>query len=194
MTETSVSLLDRLQSPEDAEAWQRLVTLYTPLIRHTLQKHSVSQQDLDDLTQDVLSIVVRKLPDFRREPRPGAFRCWLRTIAGNCLRDFWRRRKGSPNGVGGDEMLAQLAELAAPDSGVSRQWDQEHDLYVTRGLLELIRPEFEEQTWKVFERFAVDGLSAGEVASELGISQNAVFIAKSRILRRLRQEGRGLID
>jgi RNA polymerase sigma-70 factor (ECF subfamily) len=191
---TSESLLDRLQSPEDAVAWERLVQLYTPLIRHTLARHGLDHQDSDDLMQDVFSVVVRKFPEFRRAPQPGAFRNWLRTITVNCLRGFWRKRRGTVRGVGGDQMLEQLAQLQAADGELFRQWDLEHDLHITQGLLNLIRTEFESMTWNAFERFAIDGLPASEVAAELGISENAVFIAKSRVLRRLRQEGNGLID
>src|SRR5947209_19592475 len=95
MSETSTSLLRRLQGQPDTASWQRLVDLYTPLIRGWLARHA-RLHDADDLVQEVLAIVVRKLPKFRRTPRTGAFRCWLRTITVNCLRGLWRAQRTRP--------------------------------------------------------------------------------------------------
>src|SRR5438067_1112906 len=100
MSETSASLLDRLRLQPDAASWQRLVALYTPLIRGWLRRQAALDQDADDLVQEVLAVLVRKLPEFRREPRPGAFRRWLRGITVNCLREHWRRCRGRPVATG----------------------------------------------------------------------------------------------
>lgn len=194
MLDTSISLLDRLQQGAHTTAWHRLVVLYTPLIRGWLRRHTLPDQDVDDLVQEVLAIVVRKLPDFRRKPRAGAFRCWLRHITVNCLRDFWRDRRYQPrvNGTGGfSEVLAQLED---PESPLSQLWDKEHDEYLLRRLLARIKPRFEAKTWRVFQRLALEGASVDQVALECGMSVNAVFIAKSRVLNMLRQEGQGLIE
>src|SRR6185369_11382953 len=94
MNETSMSLLDRLHDQADDAAWHRLVDLYSPLIRGWLKRQGLVGQDADDQVQEVLLVLVRKLPDFRREPHTGAFRRWLRTITVNCLRTFWRSRRG----------------------------------------------------------------------------------------------------
>ncbi len=194
MAETSASLLDQLRAAPDGDAWSKLVDLYTPLIRGWLARQGLARQDADDLTQEVLTVLVRRLPDFERQPRPGAFRRWLRTITVNCLRDHWRRQKGRPRATGASDFQDLLEQLADPDSGLSRQWEQEHDQHVTRRLLEMIRPHFEPSTWEAFRRFALDGESADRVATELGLTVNAVFIAKSRVLSRLRQEAAGLLD
>lgn len=194
MSETSPSLLDRLRDPADAEAWQRLVDLYTPLIRGWLRRHAHLGTDADDVVQEVLSVVVRKLPRFRREPRTGAFRRWLYTITLNCLRDFWRRRRAQPHGTGDTNIAALIEQMEDPRSDLSQLWDQEHDRHITHRLLEHIRPHFEAKTWQAFQRVALDGADPDAVAAELGMSANAVFIAKSRVLARLRQEGADLLD
>lgn len=194
MAETSASLLDGLQKQDDPAAWQRLVALYTPLIRGWLRQHARLDQDVDDLVQDILTVVVRKLPTFRREPRTGAFRRWLKNITVNCLRNFWRTRRNQPAAPGNSDFAQMLQELENPESHLSRVWDQEHDRHVMHYLLELIRPCFQPVTWQAFQRVALDGAPADEVAAALGVSVNAVFIAKSRVLARLRQEGRDLID
>jgi RNA polymerase sigma-70 factor (ECF subfamily) len=194
MSETSASLLDRLRLRPDEESWQRLVVIYTPLIRGWLRRYALLEQDADDLVQEVLTVVVRRLPEFRREPRTGAFRRWLRTIAVNCLRDFWRSQRLRPAARGDADFLQVLDALEDPTSDLSRLWDEEHDRHVTRHLLEMIRPKFEPRTWQAFRRVALEGASPEEVAAELGVTPNAVFIAKSRVLARLRREGAGLLD
>lgn len=194
MSETSASLLDRLRDQPDEASWQRLVDLYTPLIRGWLRRHAGLEADTDDLVQDVLAVVVRRLPEFRRQPRTGAFRRWLRTITVNCLRDHWRARRNRPVATGDSNFQQLLDQMADPASALSAQWDREHDHHVTHRLLELIRPDFEERTWRAFQRVALEGIAAEKVAAELGLTLNAVFIAKSRVLSKLRQEGKGLID
>jgi RNA polymerase sigma-70 factor (ECF subfamily) len=194
MSETSASLLDRIRLDADAPDWNRLVEIYTPLIRSWLRRYALLDQDADDLVQEVLAIVVRKLPDFRKEPRIGAFRRWLRNITVNCLRDFWRAQRFRPRATGDSNFAQVLEQLADPESGLSRLWDKEHDDHVTRRLLDMIKPRFEIKTWLAFEGVALNGRSPDEVAAELGMTVNAVFIAKSRVLSMLRQEGQGLID
>lgn len=193
MSETSISLLDRLRVDPDASAWQRLVDLYTPLIRNWLRRHTVKDHDVDDLVQEVLSVVVRKLPEFRKEPRIGAFRRWLRTITVNCLRDFWRGHRYQPTATGDSDFAQVLDQLEDSESGLSQIWDKEHDDHVTRRLLEMIKPRFEAKTWQAFQRVAMEGAPADQVARELELSVNAIFIAKSRVLKMLRQEGQELL-
>jgi RNA polymerase sigma-70 factor (ECF subfamily) len=193
LPDTPISLLERLRLSADPAAWRRLVALYTPLIAGWLRRQDVQAADLDDLTQEVLGTLVRELPRFRHDLRRGAFRRWLRGICINRLRAFWRSRRPCP--VGGDEAREQLLErLEDPDSDPSRLWDEEHDRHVARRLLELIEPEFEPTTWKAFRMLVLDARPTREVAAALGISANAVRIAKSRVLGRLRQEIDGLID
>lgn len=192
--ETSVSFLDSLQHSADEEAWGRLVGMYSPLIQGWLKRNGASLADVEDVTQEVLTVVFRRFPEFRREPRPGAFRAWLRTITANCLRDHWRKKNKQPAGIGGSDFGQVVAQLEDPDSGLSAQWNREHDRHVIQYLLQEVRPAFTDNTWAAFQRFALDGLSADDVSQELGISVNAVFVAKSRVLARLRQRGLGLID
>jgi RNA polymerase sigma-70 factor (ECF subfamily) len=195
MFETSATLFDRLQQhPDDPGAWGRLVELYTPLIRSWLCRCGVAVQDLDDLVQEVLTVLVRRLPEFRREPRTGAFRRWLRSVTTNVLRDFWKRARGKPVATGDSDFLASLEQLEDPQSDLSREWDREHDRHLTQRLLAWIRPQFEEKTWRAFQRVTLEGAAPDDVAAELGLSVNAVFIARSRIMTRLRQEGQGLLD
>jgi RNA polymerase sigma-70 factor (ECF subfamily) len=185
---TSITLLEGLRSRPSPAAWERLVSMYTPLIQVWLRRQGVAGTDADDLGQEVLAVVVRKLPHFQHDGRAGAFRRWLRLITVHRLRDFWRARQARPRAVGGSDFDALLDQLVDPNSELSRLWDREHDQHVARGLLAYLEPQFEPSTWAAFRRVVLDGVKAAQAAAELGLSVNAVLIAKSRILRRLREE------
>jgi RNA polymerase sigma-70 factor (ECF subfamily) len=194
MSETSATLLQRLNDRSDSVAWRRLVDLYTPLIHAWLRRQGVSVEDADDLTQDVLGIVVREVPGFRHGGRAGAFRTWLRTITINCLRQSWRSRRVRGHTTRPPDLDSALDQLEDPASDLSRRWDREHDEIVLHRLLDLIAPEFRPATWQAFRRQVIDGASAEEVAAELGLTINAVLIAKSRVLSRLRRDAEGIVD
>jgi RNA polymerase sigma-70 factor, ECF subfamily len=184
---TSPSLLERLQAPDAPDAdWRRLHDIYVPLLRHWLGKLGVAADDVDDLAQDIWVIVLKKLPAFERR-RNGSFRAWLRQLAINLVRN-WRRkyRPAQPNDI--------LAQLEDPNSDLSRQWDRDHDRRVFDKLLDVARPDFAPATWNAFRRFTLDGVPAAQVAVEFQLSEAAVLQAKSRILKRLREEAAGLIE
>jgi RNA polymerase sigma-70 factor (ECF subfamily) len=192
MSETPISLLERLRLQPDEQAWRRLVELYTPWIRGWLHRELPRPDDVEDLVQDVMAVLVRELPSFRHDSRRGAFRRWLRHVILNRLRTYWRKQQ--PQGRGGVELDAVLGQLEDPESNLSRLWDQEHNEHVVRRLLELIEPDFEPATWRAFRQVTLEGKTTAEAAAELGMSPTAVRIAKSRVLRRFRQEITGLIE
>ena len=194
MVQTSASLLERLRLHPDAGAWQRLIDLYEPLIRGWLRRHDLQHSDLDDLVQDVLGVLVKEIPDFQHNGRPGAFRSWLRSVTVHCLRRFWRAQRYHADAAGGSAWEEHLRQLEDPTSGLSKLWDEEHDRHVLRKLLAMIEPDFHPTTWQAFRRLVLDGVPAAVVATDLGLSVNAVLIAKSRVLQRLRQEAQGLLD
>jgi RNA polymerase sigma-70 factor (ECF subfamily) len=191
--ETSASLLERLRSGHDEESWRRLDQLYRPLIRRWLLQDPSLKDDAEDLVQEVMSVLARELPGFRRE-RTGSFRRWLRTITVHRLKQHARACRRRPQALGGPAEESPLAQLADPSSELSRRWDQEHDAHVIHRLLELIGPEFHESTIAAFRRVVIDEAKPAQVAGELGLSVNAVLIAKSRVLARLRQEAEDLLD
>jgi RNA polymerase sigma factor (sigma-70 family) len=193
MHETSASLLDRLRDSPDDASWRRLVDLYTPLIRSWLRRQGLQPADADDLAQDVLAVVVRELSTFEHR-RPGAFRSWLRAITANRLRNFWRARQTRPAATGDSDFALVLEQLEDPHSELSQLWEREHDQLIVRRAMESIAPEFTPPTWQAFQRLAVDDAAVEAVAAELGLTANAVLIAKSRVFNRLRQEVQGLVD
>lgn len=194
MPDTPISLLERLRLRPDEASWRRLVDLYTPLIHNWLRHHGIIDSDSDDLSQEVMQVLVRELPNFQHDLRPGAFRRWLRNVTVNRLRVFWRDRRSRPTATGANDFGHVLDQLEHPNSNLSRLWDEEHDRHVARRLLELIEPEFEPATWRAFRGLVLEGKRTADVAAELGISSNAVRIAKSRVLSRFRQEIEGILD
>src|SRR5262249_16796996 len=135
----------------------------------------------------------RDVATFRRQ-HPGAFRAWLRTITVNRVRARWKARRFDPLSQPGRAPAELLTELADPASPLSRQWDQEHDVHVAHRLLAQVASDFEPATLRAFEQVTLQGRKSADVAAELNLSRNAVLIAKSRVLQRLRELGRGLID
>jgi RNA polymerase sigma-70 factor (ECF subfamily) len=135
-----------------------------------------------------LQAVARELPHFCYDPARGHFRTWLRQVMVNRLREFWRARKRDRAFV--EPLLEQLQD---PGSDLSRRWDREHDQHVLQALLVQIEPDFAATTRQAFRR-----LLAGEqpraVAAGLGLSVNAVLLARSRILKRLRQAAQDMTD
>jgi RNA polymerase sigma-70 factor (ECF subfamily) len=193
MDVTRQSLLARAQA-SDQGAWQDLTRLYRPLIVGWLRYQAVPANEVDDLVQDILLSVVQNLSNFRHSGRRGAFRTWLRAIAHSRACDFWRAR-GRQVPASSDSGVAEaLRQLEDPNSELNRQWDEEHDQYVLRCLLDVMALEFETSTLQAFRRVALEGASSEQAAQELGLSVGAVYIAKSRVLHRLRQQAEGLLD
>jgi RNA polymerase sigma-70 factor (ECF subfamily) len=187
-------LLERLSRPTpDGADWDRLVAVYSPLLRGWLCRFHLQGADADDLLQEVLTVLLKKVGRFRHDGHPGAFRSWLRTILAFEVRAFHRRRRSWPQTADPNDENGPLADLEKDDSELTRRWDAEHDRHVVARLLELIRPEFSATTWQAFERSVLPDRSAAEVAAEMGLTANAVWVARSRVLQRLREEARGLL-
>jgi RNA polymerase sigma-70 factor (ECF subfamily) len=186
-------LLIRAQAG-DAGAWEDLCELYRPLIVGWLRRQAVPDFEVDDLVQEIFLAVVRGLPSFSHSGRRGAFRSWLRAIASNYSCDYWKSPARRADAPGDDAAAAALGLLEDPDSPLNRYWDEEHDRYILRCLLELAELEFEPTTVRAFRRMALEGASGSQAAGELGLSLAAAYAARSRVQRRLRELAEGLLD
>ena len=183
---TSATLVARVQANQQA-AWQRLVDLYGPLIYSWGCRSGLASEDAADVMQEVFAAVARAIGNFDPAAQ-GRFRGWLWTITRNKIRDHHRRLIAEPPGRGGDAALRQLAELP-------EQWDDDASdatRHEVRALyhraLDLIRNDFQPQTWQAFWLSVVEEQPTDVVARRLGLSANSVRQAKSRVLRRLRAE------
>lgn len=182
MEHTPASLLERLRRP-DTDAWPAFVRLYTPLLYSWARAAGATDADAADLVQDVFVIVVRTLPNFAYDQHR-SFRAWLRTVALNQWRDRQKRRRP----------VAANALEQAQDDPLETLWEREYHQHLAARALELMQSAFESKTWRACWLSVVEGKSAADTADELGISENAVWLARSRVLRRLRKELQGLLD
>lgn len=157
--------------------------MYRPLLSGWLRQKRLTDADSDDVVQEVMVVVMRRLAEFEHNGRPGAFRNWLRQVLVNGLRQHWRRQK--PSSLDAEAMLDQLTD---PNSDLSRAWNEDHDRFVLARLLDLVEGDFEPKTWSAFRRVVIDGVPVADVATELDMKVNTVLHAKSRIMRRLRDE------
>ena len=191
---TSKTLLERLRA-NDSEAWRVMVQLYTPLVRHWATRGGVRGADVDDVAQDVLQAAATHMENFRRD-RPGdSFRGWLRGITRNMVLEHFRRSGRNPRGSGGTDALIQLREVedAAPVADEDEDPVEELD-GLRRRALELVRSEFEERTWRAFWLTVVESRAPADIAAEMGVSPTAIRMAKSRVLRRLKETFGDLIQ
>lgn len=191
---TSLTLLQRLRA-DDATAWSRLVHLYGPLVRFWVGRAGVTGADADDASQEVFLAVSKGLANFRRD-RPGdTFRGWVHGITRHVLLRKARQNQRQPVAAGGTEaqrLLASVADASLDADDADDPQTEKSALY-HRGL-ELVRGEFEPRTWRMFWDHVVGGRTPADVAADLGVSSAAVRQAKSRVLRRLREELGDLID
>jgi len=178
-----LGLLDELRQPSAADAWERFVRQYAPLLSYWARRCGLQDQDAADLVQDVLIVLLRKLPNFQYQPGR-SFRGWLRTVLLNKWRD--RRRVQAASSLDNGDHPEAPADAEAREQ-------REHGLYVLGRALRLMAADFEQATWQACWETVVCGRPAEGVAAELGITVNAVYLAKGRVLSRLRDDLKELI-
>jgi RNA polymerase sigma-70 factor (ECF subfamily) len=175
-------------------AWERLTSLYAPLVYHWCRGMRLAEQDMPDVFQQVFQSVALHIQAFHKD-RPGdSFRHWLRAITRNKVRDHFRRNARQAQAAGGTDAQIYFSQLAAPpaDPEVADEHDaraEEGEIrQLLRGALEQIRDQVHPQTWQAFWMVVVEGKTPEEVAEELGMRPGTVRVAKSRVLSRLRSE------
>ncbi len=189
MNSTSESLLLRLRSPDDHQAWSKFVRLYTPLLFYWARRTGLQSQDAADLAQDVLTLVFQKLPAFEYDPAK-SFRAWLRTVTMNKFRE-WCRKKS----IGAiDVTQSAWGNIASQSSQAQSTWDLNYQQALVARAMDLLEPEFQPATWAALKQYAVSGVSAKEVAAESGLSVWTIYAAKSQLMVRIREELEGLME
>ncbi len=191
---TSVSLLKRVRDGE-AEAWERLVQLYSPLIFSRCRSMGLEPEQAGDVVQEVFRSVYAKIGEFRRD-RPGdGFRRWLRTVARNAAIDYFRVEGRQAQPQGGSKVHAQLQQVPDPVVDEDTLAASESDMQLLmRRALELLENEFEKRTWQAFWRTAVEDEKAVDVARDLEMSAGTVRNARYKVMSRLRAEFGELLE
>ena len=183
---TSSGFLERLKC-HDAQAWQQMVRIYGPLIYHWCCKHSVRAADAADVFQEVLTSVASAIGGFRRDDHGGRFRGWLWIITKRKIQDHYRRLAKGEQARGGTDADRWLRNIPDhPDSEPADEAERASTGDCTSGVLETVRAQFEERTWRAFWQVTVDRRQVRDVAADLGMTANSVRQAKSRVLRRVR--------
>jgi RNA polymerase sigma-70 factor (ECF subfamily) len=186
---TRASLLVRLRDPQDHDAWQQFFRVYASVVYGFARRRGLQDADAADLMQDVLRRVAMSAGKLDYDRRKGTFRGWLFTVTRNRVFDFLNQRRKQAVGAGGSDVQERLNDQPATDAGDGASaWDQEHQQGVMRWAMDRVRGEFQDNTWKAFWQTAVEGKSPKEVAGNLAMSAGAVYVAKSRVLARLKTE------
>lgn len=181
---TRLSLLVRLRDVEDDKAWADFVRLYAPLVYRLARKYGLQDADAADLSQDVLRSMVQALPRLDYDPARGTFRGFLFTAARNQLRKFLLSRKRDPS------INELLCDIPAPEEVAA--WEREYQAHVFSLASERIRDGFRTSTWQAFWLTTVQGEDIEQVGRTLGMSVGAVYIARTRVLARIREAVREL--
>lgn len=185
---TRPSLLLRIRDHRDEAAWEEFVKLYTPLIFRFARHRGIQETDAATVAQDVLVTVARNIHSFEYDRRSGSFRNWLKVVTRSRLSDFFRAEQRHVAGSGDSNIHAAIDQQADPAE--QELWEQEYRRSLFEWAVDRIRDDFESSTWQAFWQTSVNDRETAVVAEELGISVGAVYIARSRVLARLRLEVR----
>ena len=192
---TRVTLLTRIRDGRDADAWREFVQIYGPVVYRFARNRGLQDADAADLMQDVLRSVARHAGRLEYDPKKGTFRGWLYTITRNKIYNFLSAQRNRPRGSGDADAHERLdATPARDEDGPDEEWEREYQRGLSARAMDRVKGEFQPATWKAFWGTAVDGKPAAEVGAALGMSPGAVYVAKSRVLARLRDEVRKLMD
>jgi RNA polymerase sigma factor (sigma-70 family) len=183
---TRASLLVRLRDPLDGAAWGQFVDLYAPLIYGYLRKQDLQDADAADLCQDVMTSVSGAVGRFHYDPARGAFRNWLFTVVRRKLAN-WRAVQNHHAHGSGDSATQQLLEQCPAPDVAEAEWQAEWDRRLFAWACEQVRPAVTAATWQAFWRTAFEDQSGKRVAADLGMSVAAVYLARSRVLARLKE-------
>jgi RNA polymerase sigma-70 factor (ECF subfamily) len=191
---TRHTLIAKLRDPADAAAWREFLALYEPLVYRLARHKGLQDADARDLCQEVVRAVARAIDRWEPDPAKGSFRGWLFTIARNLTINFLTRRDRHARGSGDTDVLAVLDAVPAADPGASAAFDAEYRKRLFRWAADQVQDEFAAKTWQAFWRTGVENRPVTEVAAELGMTAGAVYVARSRVLARLRQRIQQLGD
>jgi RNA polymerase sigma-70 factor (ECF subfamily) len=189
---TRRSLIVKLRDPGDSAAWHEFVTMYEPLVYRLARHKGLQDADARDLCQEVFQAVSRAIDHW--DPDRGSFRGWLSRIARNLLINFLTRRPSASRGSGATSVQELLEAQPSGDPSATALYEAEHQRRLVRWAAEQIRGEFTPATWQAFWQTAIEDRPPSQVAGELGLSVGAVYVARCRVLSRLRRRIKKMSD
>lgn len=186
--QTRASLLIRIRDTGDADAWAQFVEIYSPVIFSFARRSGMQESDAADLVQEVMGEVTKSINGFEYDPKLGRFRSWLYKIAKRTIFRVQRKRRSQPTPSGDSETLHLLEDQPDTYDEVQEFWNKEYQRTLLEWAADKIRPQFQDATWQAFWLTSVEEKSAKDVAAELGLSLGSVYVAKSRVTKRLAEK------
>lgn len=185
---TRATLLARLKDSNDGEAWTEFVHLYGPVVYGFARKRGLQDSDAADMVQEVLRSVARNADRMEYDPKRGTFRGWLYTVTRNKIYNFLSAQRRRPRAAGDAGSQERLESYADPSNEAEAEWELEYQRRLSSKAMDRVKHEFQPATWQAFWGTAVEGRQAQEVGAALKMTTGAVYVAKSRVLARLRDE------
>ena len=182
--ETKSSLLKRIRNSGDERSWAEFVDIYAPLVYGYCVKQGIQHADASDVSQEVLQAIVSAIGKFEYDPERGGFRRWLMTVIRSKVNNFYNRRGRQAQGTGETAVHKLLDAQPGPEEEAA--WERDYQRHMFQWAAEQTRDEFQEDTWKAFWMSTIEDLPSREIADTLEMSVGAVYIAKSRVLARLK--------
>lgn len=190
MSQTPVtrhSLILRLRNRQDAEAWYTFIEIYEPIVFRMMQRSGLQAADAIEQTQEVMTAVAQAINRFEPDNNRGRFRTWLYRVARNILADYWRKTVRSPiTGVNSVELEDWEEELEST-------FDPEYQRQVLIVAARRVKTQVNELTWKAFWQTTIEQRSVETVADELNVSPGNVYVAKSRVMKKLQDAARSFL-
>jgi RNA polymerase sigma-70 factor (ECF subfamily) len=171
--------------PTDQEAWCEFVDRYGRKIFGWCRQWGLQEADARDVTQNVLAELARQMQRFRYDPA-GRFRSWLKTLTHRAWCDFLGARRRVVAGSG-DSAVLQLIDSVPAQDDLAAILEDEFDLELLERAMEQVRRRVQPHTWEAFRLMAIESLSGDEAAMRLGMKVGAVYVARSKVQKMIRQ-------
>lgn len=193
-SDTRASLLLRLRDEHDMLAWDEVMSIYGPLVLRMAMRQGLQQADAEDVVQEVFSAVSTSIDKWLDQDRRSGFRKWLLGICRNASLNAINRKPKGGVGFGGSSGMEVLAQLSERNEKLESEFDDEYQRQVYQWAAGRVREEVTEVTWLAFERTHLNGISIEQAAQELGVVAGNVYVARSRVMKRLRALIKEFID
>jgi len=185
--DTRASLIVRLADAQNVQAWDEFARLYQPVVYRLALRRGFQHADAEELVQEVMLAVARAVDGWVPDRERGRFRDWLHRIARNLMINFLTRRKHQVWGTGRSDVQQMLEAKSGADSAITQMFEVEIRREAFRWAAKVVQKDVKETTWQAFWLSTIDDLPATEVARQLGMSVGSVYIARSRVMARLRR-------
>ena len=197
---TRKTLLSRLKDWQDQDSWRDFFNTYWKLIYSVAIKAGLTDSEAQEVVQETVITVAKKMPDFRYDRAIGSFKSWLLTITRRRITDQYRKRR--PNSVSEEAAVSEserttrtptLNQIAAPTSfDFEAVWDQDWERNLTDVALEKVKRQVRPKQFQMFDLHVVRGWPAQKVAATLHTTMARVYYAKFKLTRLLRREIKNL--